>query len=454
MTSASPSSPLPSSSPADVADRVRSLQLGQAERKTAEFGIRGSLWLIGITLIAAIGWWLTQQGGTVAANWGDWIPGGSAKLEVVPVKVEGGEEILLDVTGYITPKTKVNITTRVPGVLAEMTVLEGQKVEQGQVVARLDDSMFRADYEQAKAAQTAAECRLAEMKNGALPEELDQARTAVELAQSKLNLAQRESERLEKLRKDISDAEWDQMVSMVSDAKANLKTLEQKLKLLEAGPRAERLSMVEAEVAQAKALVAKAEINLSHATLRSPIDGVVLERKGEVGESIRPEAMASGIYVIADLSRMEVQVDVEEQSLGKLQVGQPCRVMPDAYSDKSYAATISRWQQQVNRARAVVRVVLTITEPDEFLLAEMNCRAVILASSETKPETLWIPANAVVTGDSQSNIFVVSDGVARQRSVQLGATRDSFVEVVTGLAKNDRIVVSTGRPPAEGQKVQ
>lgn len=454
MTSATPSSPLNPPSPADVADRVRSLQLGQTERKTAEFGIRGYLWLIVISLIAAVGWWFFQQGGAVTANWRQWIPGSSAKLEVVPVKVEGGEEVLLDVTGYITPKTKVTISTRVPGVIAEMNAAEGQKVEKGQVLAKLDDSMFVADLAQAQAAQAAAEYRLAEMKNGALPEEIDQARTAVELAQNKLTLVQRESERLEKLRKDISESEWDTMVSTVSDAKANLKTLEQKLKLLESGPRAERMKMVEAEVSQAKALVSKAEVNLNHATLTSPITGVVLERKGEVGENLRPEAIASGLYVVADLSQLEVQVDVEEQSLGKLQIGQPCRVMPDAYADKSYEAKIARWQPQVNRARAVVRVILTITNPDEYLLAEMNCRAVILASVEKKPETLWVPANAVVKDDSQSNIFVVSDGVAKQRTVQLGATRDNLVEVISGLAKNDRVVVSAGRPPAEGQKVQ
>lgn len=442
-------------SPADVADRVRGLQLGSAERKTAEFGLRGVMWLLLISLVAAGVWWIMQQDASLAANVRSWIPGGKVHWEIVSVKVEGGEEVLLDLTGYITPKNKINVTTHVPGTLEELNFEEGQRVEAGQVLAKLDSDTFEADYEQALAALVAAESRLLEMKNGSLPEELEQARTALDQAKDKLKLTERNHARMKKLRQDISDAEWDQSESTFSDAQANVKTLAHKLKLMENGPRAERMRVAEAEVVQSKAMVAKAKSNLDHATLTSPISGIVLERHGQVGENIRPDALASGVYVLADLSQLDVQVDVEEQSLGKLKVGQPCRIIPDAYSDKTYAAKISRWQPQVNRARAVVRVILTITEPDELLLAEMNCRAVILASAETpEPETYWIPTTAAITEGAETKVFVVEENAARSRVVTLGPTKDNQVQVLSGLSKTDRVILPGEKPPVDGQKAQ
>jgi HlyD family secretion protein len=455
MSTVAPAPQTPPLSSAEVAERVRSLQLNSSERKTSEFGLRGTVWLVLIAIVGGGVWWLAQRTEFSQDALRQWIPGRQVRWEVVPVRIRGGEEILLDLTGYITPKTKVNVSPRIPGVLTELHFEEGERVEAGQVLARLDDTTFRADYEQAAAAQLAADSRLLEMKNGALPEELEQARTAVAQAKDKLALSEKEYARMERIKADLSESEWDQMNSALSDARANLRTLEQKLKLMEDGPRPERIQAVEAEVAQAKALVAKAKIALDNTIITAPISGVVLERHGEVGENVRLESMAGSLYVLADLSQLEVQVDVEEQSLGKLQVGQPCRVIPDAYPDRTYAAKIARWQPQVNRARAVVRVILSITEPDELLLAEMNCRAVILATNEKpEPETLWVPASAVVAEEAESAVYVVEDGMARRRVVQVGATRDGEVEITNGLSKTERVILSGKQPLADGMKIQ
>lgn len=455
MSTVSPTPPTPALSSTEVAERVRSLQLNTSERKTAEFGLRGAAWLLLIAIVLGGAWRLAQQTDLSQGTLRQWISGRPIRREIVPVRIRGGEEILLDLTGYITPKTKVNVSPRIPGVLTELHFEEGQRVEAGQVLAKLDDTTIRADYEQAAAAQLAAESRLLEMKNGALPEELEQARTAVAQAKDKLALTEKEYARMERIKSDLSESERDQMKSTLSDARANLRTLEQKLKLMEDGPRPERIQAVEAEVAQAKALVSKAKIALDNTIITAPISGVVLERHGEVGENVRLESMAGSLYVLADLSQLEVQVDVEEQSLGKLQVGQPCRVIPDAYPDRTYTAKIARWQPQVNRARAVVRVILSIDEPDNLLLAEMNCRAVILATNDKpEPETLWAPAAAVVTDGNESVVYVAEDGVARRRVVQTGATQEGEVQITSGLSKTDRVILPGKQPLADGMKVQ
>ncbi len=443
----------------DVAERLRSLQLGTAERKTAEFGLRGVFWLMMLSVIGAGAWWVSQHGipnqESLQETARQWMPGGKTKFEVVPVRVEGGEEVLLDLTGYITPRDKVNVTPRVPGLLIAVNVNEGQTVEQGQELARLDDTTYRADYEQALAAQTVAESRLAEMRNGVLPEELEQANTAVEQAQKKVTLAEKEHERAKNLRDITTTAEYDQIESTLHDARAHLKTMEHKQKLLKDGPRPERMQAAEAEVAQTGSVVVKAKTALDNTSIVAPISGVVLERRAAVGEQFRPDALGTGMFVIADLTNLEVQVDVEEQSLGKLRVGQPCRIVPDAYSDRSYAARISRWQPQVNRARAVVRVVLSIDAPDDLLLAEMNCRAIILASPDKpQPETLWIPESAVVTEGDQPAVFVAVNGVAEKRPVKVGETKDHQIHITDGLTKNDQVVLPSPNPPTAGQTLK
>lgn len=459
MSSAVPSKP---ASSADVADRVRSLQLGTSERRTAEFGFRGVRWLIFLSIIAGGVWWLANneipdiQGlREPLAKLKEWMPRGKTKFELVPVRVEGGEEVLLDLTGYITPKSKVNVSSRVPGLLVALNYEEGQTVEKGAELARLDDTILKADHAQALAAQLVAESHLLEMQNGALPEELEQARTAIEQARSRLAMLEKQYARDLKTKQDLVEAQLEQSESAVTDAKANLKTLEHKLKLLEDGPRAERLRAAEAEVAQANALVTKAQTALDNTVISAPISGVILERHGAVGEHLRPEALAAGLFVLADLGRLEVQVDVEEQGLGKLRVGQPCRIIPDAYSDRSYGAKISRWQPQINRARAVVRVILEIDEPDDLLLAEMNCRAIILSSSASpQPETFWVPAAATVTENSEMIVFVNENGVARRRVVKLGETKNNQVQIVEGVTKTDQIIIPGEQPPTEGQPVK
>src|SRR5262249_2304612 len=157
--------------------RIRSLQLGSAERKTSEFGFMKWRWLAVLVVLAAGGWWFMQGQSIPAPNLKSWMPAAKEPRQTIPVRVEGGEQVLLDLTGYIVPKHKVSISPRVPGLLVEVNFEEGQRVEADQVLARIDEETFQADFDQASAALLAAESRFLEMKNGLLPEEVDQAET-------------------------------------------------------------------------------------------------------------------------------------------------------------------------------------------------------------------------------------------------------------------------------------
>lgn len=439
-------------SSAQLSTQIDSLRIPESERHTTGGNsrlLKFLFWLVlGILLVwGVIAWqrnppWLQELRG--------------ADYDTASVIVKGREEVALELSGFVVPYHKVNISPRIPGMLTKLNIEVGQKVKKGDVLAQLDDSSYQADLQQAQAALQAAESRVEEMKSGAQPEELDQARAAVEAAEAKLKLVSGELDRAKQLEDSTTQSELDQLQSAKYDAEISVRTMKQKLQLLEKGPRAERIKAAQSEVTQAKALVAKANYFLDNTRIVAPLDGTVLEKAAEVGEILRPEVLSVSLCTIADLNTMEVEVDVQERDLQRVEIGRPCKIIPDAYSNREYAGKIDRVQPQVNRARGVVRVTIRITEPDSYLLPDMNVRALILnpPSDEPVTETLWISEGAVVREGERTSVFVLNGERARKQEVKLGETEGKRVLVLAGLNKEDVVVLPGGKRVVDGQIIR
>lgn len=378
------------------------------------------------------------------------------EYETTTVIVKGQNDVALELSGYVAPYRKVSITPRIPGIITYLGFDVGQRVKKGDLLAQLDDASYQADLIQAEAGLQAALSNLAEAKNGAQPEEIEQARTALEAAKSKLAFVTAELERSRKLTLSASEAELDQLLSAQNDAKANVDTLTQKLRLLEKGPRPERIAALEAQVKQAEALVSKAKYFVDNARILAPLDATVLEKNAEVGELLRPEGLNTNLCVLADLSIMEVEVDVQERDLQKISVGRPCKIIPDAFPDREYQGKIDRYQPQVNRSRGVVRVTIRIDQPDEYLLPEMNVRVQILQSPSETPveETLWIPDSAIRQAQGEAWVFVLDGDVARRRKVELGRKEGKRTQIVSGLSREEVLVLAGDKRLVDGQTVR
>jgi HlyD family secretion protein len=379
-----------------------------------------------------------------------------AEYETTPVTVKGRDEVAIELSGFVAPYRKVSITPRIPGNIVHLGFDVGQRVKRGDLLAQLDDASYQADLKQAEAGLQAALSNLAEAKNGAQPEEIEQARTALEAAKSKLAFVTAELERSRKQTLSASEAELDQLLSAQNDARANVDTLTQKLRLLEKGPRPERIAALEAQVKQAEALVAKARYFVDNARILAPLDATVLEKNAEVGELLRPEGLNTNLCVLADLSIMEVEVDVQERDLHKISVGRPCKIIPDAFPEREYLGRIDRYQPQVNRSRGVVRVTIRIDQPDEYLLPEMNVRALILNPPSDEPvvETLWVPDSAIRQSHGEAWVFVLDGEVARRRPVQLGNKEGKRTQIVSGLSRDDVLVIAGDKRLVDGQTVR
>ncbi|MFO0944409.1 MAG: efflux RND transporter periplasmic adaptor subunit [Planctomycetota bacterium] len=446
------SAPAPATTPDAMQERLRNLQLSTAERRDPK-GSKGSRWLlISIVLVVVVG-----VIGGVAAYSGYLDPPVPEVDIVVFAEGESGN-IILDLSGYIVPRTRLNVAPRVGGTVVTLPIEEGSKVKKGDLLCQIDDLSFKADLLEAQAALKLAQANLRELKNGALDEEKQQAKFAHEQAKTRFEFLSQEIERAKQLlpKGGISRSEFERLQTEVREAQSNLRSQESNLRLIEGGTREERIAASEAEVERAKAHVEKAKFWYDNARIVSPIDGTVLEKNAEVGESIRPEGGIAYLCVLADLSKMEAEVDVQERDLNKIKPGHPCQVIPDAYNDRVYQAKVDRTQPIVSRQRGVVNVKVSIDQPDDYLLPEMNCRVLFLKEGSTgeSAKKPTIPKSTIVKNGEMNGVYVIVGESARLRAVELGEEQGDMVEVVKGLEQGEQVIVSGNLKLEDGMKVK
>ena len=306
-------------------------------------------------------------------------------------RAPGAPEDSLRVSGNIEV-TQAEVSFKIPGKLAERLVDEGEAVQAGQVVARLESSDLShevaarqaetaaveavlAELEagarpeeiaQAEAAARAAQARLDEMLAGSRPEEIAAAQAALDQAQAETVRAQADFDRYSALHEkaEISDQQFVAVRTALATAQARQQEAQQRFQIVQQGPRqeqieqaraaareaAQRFALIKAgarkeQIAQARArrdqarqALALAETRLSYATLAAPLTGLVLSKNAEPGEFL---AAGTPVVTIAELGRVWLRAYINETDLGRIKPGQPAQVTTDSYPDKSYAGRVS-----------------------------------------------------------------------------------------------------------------
>lgn len=258
-------------------------------------------------------------------------------------------------------------------------VNEGDHVEKGQVIAVLDSKDLAARLKQAEAELAVAQARQAEVAAGARDQEIKQAQSVVQRAQSERMLAEKEFNRMSQLYQDkfVSRATLDNTESAYKVATARAAEAEEQLHLLQAGPRSETLALYEAQVAQAAANVRYVRSLLDKTRVVSPISGTLIERYLDVGEVVIPE---KPILVIADTSQLRINAEVDETDAGRLQLGDPVAISAYAYPGKVYKGRIEEIAHYVgkreikpnnpavNLGLKIIQVKIAFLEPNPLKL--------------------------------------------------------------------------------------
>ena len=211
-----------------------------------------------------------------------------------------------------------------------------------------------------------------------------------------------------------------------------------------------------AAVQQAEAELSSARVSLDYTTLRAPRRGVILAKFKEVGEIAVPGGFSgSGDLIrMANLEDLRGQVDITESDLAKVHLGQRAAVIPDAYPDRRYRAVVAKLYPQVDRQKGTLRVEVRIEEPDDTLWPDMSVRIAFLEPLEPTPgrPAVLMPRRAVQAGD-QPFAWVVAGDHVRRTQLTLGRDFGDQVQVTSGLAGTETVVVGTREALHDGQTI-
>jgi HlyD family secretion protein len=444
----------------DLNERLKSLRIDRraAPPPEAHNRVPKKLLLALATLVAV-----------VAAGYA-YLSSGAKAISVAEVRLDGGGATaggtVLTVSGYVVPHRKIAVGAKVMGRVAWIGVEKGDKVEQGQVLVRLEDDEFRAQVNQARANLASAQARLDQLRAGSRPQEKLKDRAGVMQAEASLRNAEADYERAEKLHRAgvTSKAELDRMTAQRDTARALLEAARQSSAMTDIGPRSEEIRAAEAEVQQMRAALDYSQTQLESTQIKAPVSGTVLERIVERGEMVTPTAFGesgarTSVVSLADLSDLQIELDISQADFARLKMSQRAEIIPEAFPSLRYTGYIAEIAPEANRAKATVQVKVKVENPDEQLRPEMNARVNFLAdptpgATESAPSRPLVPKAALVRRDGADFVFVVKGDRVEQRVVRLGDEQGDYFYVIEGLSGGETVATDGTSDLDDGDRVK
>ena len=343
----------------------------------------------------------------------DFAPGGPA------------EKTVLNASGYVTPRREATVSSKVTGKVTEVLIEEGMIVKEGQVLARLDDTNIRASLDLAVAQLAAAKSSLGE-------------------TEARLEEAKKEHIRVVKLMTDKISTQ-----SELDRAEAEVNSLQA------------RLERQQVEVTVADRQLALWRQQLDDTIIRAPFSGVIVAKNAQPGEMISPMSAGgsftrTGICTIVDMASLEVEVDVNESYINRVETGQPVEATLDSYPNWKIPAKVIAIIPTADRQKATVKVRVGFERLDPRILPQMGVKVAFRAASTNGNDVALkqIPTTAVRREGDQSIVYVVQNGRAERRALRLGEAAEDQVAVLAGLMGGERVIISAPDGLADGTRVK
>jgi RND family efflux transporter MFP subunit len=337
----------------------------------------------------------------------------------------GNQNVLLNASGYVTARCEATVSSKVTGKVIEVLIEEGLRVKEGQVLARLDSSNVEAGLHLAQAQRASAQAALDETK--------------VLLRQAEL-----EYRRVTSLAKN--------QIASASD----LDKAEAEFKSLQA-----RLDRQQVDVSVAERQVAVWQQQLEDNIIRAPFSGVVVSKNAQPGEMISPISAGggftrTGICTIVDMDSLEIDLDVNESYINRVEVSQPVQATLDAYPEWKIPAKVIAIIPTADRQKATVKVRVGFVRLDPRILPDMGVKVAFENAKPVSgnPRGLTIPSSAVHHQDGRDVVLVVNSGRVERRAVTLGTVSHDQVSVVAGLSAGEKIIVEGPSTLADGDRVE
>ena len=332
---------------------------------------------------------------------------------MVVARTDRQSSVLLTGSGYIVTRHKyIIIGTKVLGQIVEEPIEEGQHIKAGDVLARIDDRDYQAQLRQAIASRGVAKANL-----HLLQDKADRARYLIKTGA-------------------ISKDDFETAITAAG--------------------------VGQAELERDEAAVDYAKFNVNQCVISSPINGIVLKKYRELGDTINfgGQIEAGGgstdIAQLADTDDMRAEVDINEADIAKVGIGSPVVVVLDSYPDKQFDAALVKVYPAADRQKGTVKIEVQIARPDlQIIKPEMSVKVSFLEiRSPGKPEpVITVPKSAVRHDEGEAYVWTVREGIVRRVSVVCGLTTETGIEVRQGLKDGDSVVITPDVKLVNGGKV-
>jgi HlyD family secretion protein len=369
---------------------------------------------------------------------------GAGEVRYRTAKIQRGPiTALASASGTLNAVSIVQVAPPISGQVKDILVDFNTPVKKGQVLARLDAAALGLRASQARADVDAARSALGLSRANAAAAESDAAR--LRAAESE---AERELERKKPLAEKsfISPAEWERTRATRGAARENAKAAEAQLKSAQA-----RLAAAATAIKQREALASQAQAELERTVIRAPVDGTVILRNVEAGQSVAPGRQAAALFTIAqDLRQMQLVAAVGADDAARLREGQQASFTVDALPRRRFTGEV----REVRRAAAAqgapdYTVVIAAPNPDLALLPGMAAKVGITVDS--RPNALKLPNAALRFRPEPDRVWTFLEGELVPVEVRLGISDGAFTEIVAGkLAEGDEVVVGASDGTAGG----
>ncbi|HET7105569.1 MAG TPA: efflux RND transporter periplasmic adaptor subunit [Candidatus Acidoferrum sp.] len=367
-----------------------------------------------------------------------------AEVEVASArKPANGPAGVLNASGYITPRRRATIAAKITGRVTSVKFDEGTRVTEGQLLATLDDSDARRALDSTKADRDSAQAAIADFE--------------VQLRNAEIEL--RRTQQLVK--------EGVQTQQALDSALTTADSLRAKINL------------AKQQVAASEARIREQQQAVDNCTIRAPYAGIVVSKDAQVGEMVSPVSAGggftrTGIATIVDLHSNEIEVDVSESYIAKVQGNQPVTAILDAYPDWSIPAKVRTVIPTADRQKATVKVRISFTDDTHVrlidpatqprILPDMGVKVTFLEEEKPKtaadrsaaavPVVALVPQAAIHQDNSSKFVFVLKGESVERRAVSVGSVRGTDIEILAGLQPDAVVVVKGPESLRDGQPVE
>ena len=341
----------------------------------------------------------------------------SVKVKTLTITASSlsGQDAILTGQGYVVAQVKAAISSKATGRLEALYVIEGDKVQSGNVIGRIESNDVQAFLSQQKAQMEVIKASLANAQA-----EYDDANAAYLRQKALIGGGAGTQAEL-----DIAQFRWQRAQAQIRSAQAQMKAQESAIRA--------------------------AQVQVENTIIRAPFDGTVLTKNANVGEVITALGAAAGargaVVTLADMSSLEVEADVSESSLSKISQDQPVEISVSAIAEKKYAGIVSKIIPTADRGKGTVKVKIRFTDLDERVLPEMAAKVNFLrVESEKGPKEapkILIPKTAVLNVNGYMIAFIVGPGsTAKEVTIKTGKTFGEYYEVISGLSSGTSLIIS------------